>query len=61
MVTLPDGYSGKVLDIFNTNDGVVFKIKRPDTGEELYFDERKVTLKKRNIRNLLSDLLGMKL
>lgn len=47
VITLPDGSHGEVLDVLLAGGHTVFKIKRLDDNKELYFDESKVTLKKR--------------
>lgn len=56
-VTLPDGSIGRVVEVFVATQSRVYKIQRVDTDEIIYFDETKVTLKRRHFRNVLSKLL----
>jgi hypothetical protein len=54
IVLLPDGSIGKVLDRLMADNMIVYKIQK---GEEVYyFDENKVTLKKRHVLNTLLNL-----
>lgn len=55
-VLLPDGTEGKVLERLITDNLIVYKIQ---IGLEVqYFDEFKVTLKKRNRFNALKSFFG---
>lgn len=54
-VTLPDGSVGEALETLNTDRMLVYRIKKFN-NEIVYFDESKVTLKKKHLRNYLRDL-----
>lgn len=56
IVLLPDGTEGKVLERFAADRITVYKIRR---GAEIqYFDEYKVTLKKRHFVNILKNIFS---
>ena len=56
LVLLPDDSEGKVLDILDTRNMKVCKVKRGDRVE--YFDEGKLRLKQRALLNVIFTLLG---
>ena len=56
IVLLPDGTEGKVLERLIADRIIVYKIQK---GLDVqYFDEHKVTLKKRHLLNYLRDLFS---
>jgi hypothetical protein len=54
-VTLPDGSVGETLEALDTDSMRVYRIKKGN-NEIVYFDESKVTLKKKHLRNYLREL-----
>jgi hypothetical protein len=54
-VTLPDGSVGETMDAVSTDHMRVYRIKKSN-NEIVYFDESKVTLKKKHLRNYLREL-----
>lgn len=60
-VELPDGATGKVLDVLITSGKKAYKIERSDTHEIQYFDHTKVLLKKRHIMNFIASLFSRKI
>lgn len=56
LVFLPDGSFGQTLEAFVTDRSRVYKIRKIDSNEILYFDETKVKLKKQHVRNFLTDI-----
>lgn len=56
IVVLPDGTQGTVLERLITDNLTVYKIR---IGQDVkYFDEYKVTLKKRHLFNVVRKLFG---
>ena len=56
LVLLPDDSEGKVLDILDTGNMKVCKVKRGDQVE--YFDEGKLRLKRRSLLVTIFAFLG---
>lgn len=54
MVTLPDNSIGKVLEVYGSEGKHSFKIKRLDNNDIQYFDESKISLRRRHFKNLLA-------
>jgi hypothetical protein len=53
-VVLPDGTFGEALEVFTTDHSKVYKIRRFDNEEVQYFDDSKVELRKRHVKNLFA-------
>jgi len=58
LVVLADGSSGEALEVVVTDHNRVYKIRKTDNDEIVYFDETKVNLKKQRFRNFLADIFS---